>query len=126
MLIALLFGQANLKVDLDMVLVNVTVTDARGKFVQGLTRETFQIWEDKVEQQITTFEREDTPISVGYVIDRSGSMGAGGKNPGIIIAGTGKDGKKLDSPAERSALSSLAQTRLEKCDRLLTAVLGPA
>jgi hypothetical protein len=62
-----------LQVDVDLVLVNVTVTDSRDRFVEGLSKEHFQVWEDRIEQEITTFEREDTPVSLGIVIDKSGA-----------------------------------------------------
>jgi len=75
-----------IQVDVDLVLVNVTVTDSRNRFVQGLSKENFQVWEDKVEQQITTFEREDSPVSLGIVIDKSGSMG--GKRPPAVASGS--------------------------------------
>ena len=73
-----------IRVDVDLVLVNVSVSDSRNRFVQGLSKEHFKVWEDKVEQEIATFSNEDTPVSLGIVLDKSGSMGAtrpGGSNP---------------------------------------------
>jgi Ca-activated chloride channel family protein len=64
-----------IRVDVDLVLVNVTVTDSRSRFVEGMRREHFRIWEDKVEQDIVTFSNEDAPVSLGIILDRSGSMG---------------------------------------------------
>jgi|SRR5688572_11583900 len=64
-----------IRVDVDLVLANVTVTDKRNRFVQGLSKEHFRIFEDKVEQEIQTFSNEEAPITLGIVIDRSGSMG---------------------------------------------------
>jgi Ca-activated chloride channel family protein len=63
-----------LKVDVDLVMVNATVTDPQNRYVTGLDREHFQIWEDKVEQEITYFSAEDAPISIGVIFDISGSM----------------------------------------------------
>ena len=63
-----------IKVDVDLVLVTATVTDAQNRFVTGLGAEHFQIWEDKVEQKIEYFTSEDTPVSLGIVFDISGSM----------------------------------------------------
>jgi Ca-activated chloride channel homolog len=63
-----------IKVDVDLVLVNATVTDAQGRYVVGLEKENFQIWEDKVSQQIEYFTTEDAPLSVGLIFDASGSM----------------------------------------------------
>jgi VWFA-related protein len=68
-------SSANIRVDSDLVLIPVTVTDAQNRFVTGLEKEHFKLYEDKVEQVITHFASEDTPISVGLVFDCSGSMG---------------------------------------------------
>jgi Ca-activated chloride channel family protein len=56
------------------VVLHTTVLDDRGKFADGLKAENFRIYEDKVEQKIATFKREDVPVSMGLVIDNSGSM----------------------------------------------------
>lgn len=63
-----------LKIDVDLVQVNVTVTDPQNRYVTGLEKEHFQIWEDKVEQTIEYFSAEDVPLSLGIVFDVSGSM----------------------------------------------------
>jgi len=63
-----------LKVDVDLVLVNATVTDSLNRYVSGLEQEHFQIWEDKLEQKITYFSAEDVAISIGVIFDVSGSM----------------------------------------------------
>jgi Ca-activated chloride channel family protein len=63
-----------IKVDVDLALINATVTDQDGRYVVGLGRENFQVWEDKVEQQIEYFSTEDVPLSVGLIFDASGSM----------------------------------------------------
>ncbi|HEY2383390.1 MAG TPA: VWA domain-containing protein [Terriglobia bacterium] len=63
-----------LKVDVDLVLVNATVTDQLNRYVSGLESQHFQIWEDKVEQKVEYFNAEDVPISVGIIFDVSGSM----------------------------------------------------
>jgi Ca-activated chloride channel homolog len=63
-----------LKVDVDLVLVNATVTDPQNRYVTGLEPDHFQIWEDKVEQKIAYFTAEDVPISLGVIFDISGSM----------------------------------------------------
>jgi VWFA-related protein len=57
------------------VLIPVTVTDGMNRFVTGLDKDHFRLYEDKVEQIITHFAAEDAPISVGLVFDCSGSMG---------------------------------------------------
>src|SRR4029078_9715289 len=51
-----------LKIDVDLVLVNATVTDGLNRYVSGLEGNHFQIWEDKVEQKVEYFSDEDVPI----------------------------------------------------------------
>ncbi len=63
-----------LKVDVDLVLVNATVTDSLNRYVSGLGQEHFQVWEDKLEQKIEYFSSEDNPVSLGVIFDVSGSM----------------------------------------------------
>lgn len=67
---------ANIRIDTNLVLIPVTVTDPMGRFVTGLDKENFKIYEEKIEQEITQFSSEDAPLSVGIVFDTSGSMGA--------------------------------------------------
>src|SRR5438046_5758622 len=52
----------------------ISVLDREGRPVNGLTKENFQIFEDKVQQTIKTFKHEDIPLSLGLIIDNSGSM----------------------------------------------------
>ena len=65
-----------IQVDVNMVLLDVTVTDASGRVVTGLDRSNFRVFDDRVEQQIVSFSTEDAPISVGMVFDSSRSMEA--------------------------------------------------
>jgi Ca-activated chloride channel homolog len=66
----------NIRVDTTLVLIPVTVTDPLNRFVTGLEKENFRVFEDKSEQQVSQFSSEDAPLSVGVVFDCSGSMGA--------------------------------------------------
>src|SRR5690242_9771497 len=66
---------SNIRVDTTMVLIPVAVTDPMTRFVTGLDRENFKLFEDKSEQEILSFSSEDAPLSVGLVFDTSGSMG---------------------------------------------------
>ena len=68
-------GQSSIKVEVDLVLVNATVTDPSNRFVTGLEKDHFQIFEDKVEQKITQFSNEDIATSIGLLFDVSSSMG---------------------------------------------------
>jgi Ca-activated chloride channel family protein len=63
-----------LRVDVDLVLVPVTVTDSMNRMVLGLAQPNFRIFENDQEQQIDYFAVEDAPISVGLVLDLSKSM----------------------------------------------------
>ena len=60
--------------NVNLVVLHTSVVDDRGKFVEGLTQENFRVYEDKVEQKLSIFKREDIPVSMGLVIDNSGSM----------------------------------------------------
>jgi len=81
---------------IDLINVSATVTDRRGRFVTGLTREDFQLFEDGEPVEITYFDDERVPVSLGIALDTSGSM----------------EGRKMD--AARHAL-----------DRFLYDLLGP-
>ncbi len=59
---------------MNLVLLHVSVLNERGVFVPGLTQDSFKVFEDKVEQKLAVFKQEDVPVSVGLVIDNSGSM----------------------------------------------------
>lgn len=63
-----------IKVDVDLVLVNVTITDPLNRLVTGLEKEHFVVLEGNQPQQIRHFSSEDAPISLGVIFDLSGSM----------------------------------------------------
>ncbi len=67
-------GKGGIKVDVNLVVLHTTVLDDRGRFADGLKQEEFRVFEDKVEQKLAVFKREDIPVSFGLVIDNSGSM----------------------------------------------------
>src|SRR5687768_2623602 len=67
-------GQNSIKVDVDLVMVNVSVTDNGNRFVSDLTAEHFQLFEDRVEQKVRYFTKEAAPVSLGIVFDISHSM----------------------------------------------------
>jgi len=66
--------QKSLKVDVELVMVNVSVTDADNRPITDLKAENFQLFEDKVEQKIQYFSSEAAPISLGIIFDISRSM----------------------------------------------------
>jgi VWFA-related protein len=63
-----------LNVNVDLTEVHVTVTDSQDRPVGNLTRDNFRIFEDRTEQKISVFKREDIPVSLGLVIDNSRSI----------------------------------------------------
>jgi Ca-activated chloride channel homolog len=75
-------GQQNGQVDqshrltstVDLVELHASVVDEKGQFVTGLTPDNFRVFEDKVEQKVSVFSKEDIPVTMGLVIDNSGSM----------------------------------------------------
>jgi Ca-activated chloride channel family protein len=62
------------RVHTDLVLIPVTVSDALNRFVLGLEKKDFQLFENGVEQDVAFVSGEDTPLSVGLLFDESGSM----------------------------------------------------
>src|ERR1041385_1475739 len=62
------------QVDVNLVLVNVTVTDDWNRIVTGLDKENFAVMEGSELQMVKHFSSEDTPISLGVIFDMSGSM----------------------------------------------------
>jgi len=67
-------AQGRLRVDVEMVLVPVTVTDVKNHPVVDLTRHNFKLFEGESEEKIQYFGNEDAPLSVGILVDLSSSM----------------------------------------------------
>jgi Ca-activated chloride channel family protein len=63
-----------IRANADLVVLRATVRDRKGAPVSGLNQESFQVYEDKALQQIESFSHDDIPVTVGLVIDSSGSM----------------------------------------------------
>jgi Ca-activated chloride channel homolog len=63
-----------LRADVDEVLLPATVIDDKGRLVTDLDRGNFQVWEDNVPQKIASFQHQDVPVSLGILVDNSGSM----------------------------------------------------
>ncbi len=63
-----------IQVEVDLVLVNVTITDPMNRLVTGLEKENFAVMEGNVPQYIKHFSSEDAPVSLGVIFDMSGSM----------------------------------------------------
>lgn len=71
--------------NVDLVLLDVSVKDPHGGFVTGLHKSNFRVLEDGHLREITHFASVDTPVTVGLVVDDSGSMR--GKRPEVVMAG---------------------------------------
>ena len=63
-----------IRTTVELVLVPVTVVDESHRIVTGLEQQNFRVFEDKHAQPIKSFWKEDEPVSVGIVLDMSGSM----------------------------------------------------
>lgn len=64
-----------IRVNTNLVILHATAQDHKGAPVSGLDKDSFQVYEDGVLQQIKHFSHDDVPVTVGLVIDNSGSMG---------------------------------------------------
>ena len=67
-------GSFQVSVDVSLVVLHATVSDRRGGFVSSLREQDFAVYEDGVPQRIRLFRHEDIPVTVGLVVDHSGSM----------------------------------------------------
>jgi Ca-activated chloride channel homolog len=67
-------GGESIKITTEMVQLDVKVTDQNGRPISGLTKNDFAVYEDKVGQSIESVSGEEAPVSMGLVIDTSGSM----------------------------------------------------
>jgi Ca-activated chloride channel family protein len=66
--------QHSLKSEVELVALHVTVTDTRGEFISDLKSGNFKVFENKIEQKISLFSRDDIPVTMGLVVDNSASM----------------------------------------------------
>jgi VWFA-related protein len=67
-------GVYTLHRDVDEVLLNCTVVDDKGQLVRDLEGKDFRVWEDDIAEPIVSFQHQDLPVSLGILIDNSGSM----------------------------------------------------
>jgi len=65
---------SRIRLNVDMVLIPVSVTDPMNRLVTGLEQHDFQVFENSGQQKIATFAAEDAPVSIGIIFDLSGSM----------------------------------------------------
>jgi len=76
--------QAKISITTDLVVLPVNVTDSKGAFVSGLRKDAFSVYEEGRVQNVTLFTEEDTPVTVGLLVDHSRSMRP--KLPAVITA----------------------------------------
>jgi Ca-activated chloride channel family protein len=77
-------GAYTLQVDAKEVVLNCTVLNGKGELVNDLTRHNFKVFEDKVPQTILSLQHQDTPVSIGLLVDDSGSMSS--KRAAVVSA----------------------------------------
>ncbi len=73
-----------LSTQVDLVVLDLAVRDAKGAFVSGLGKQNFQVFENGKPQAITLFGKQDEPVTIGLVVDNSGSMQT--KRPDVVTA----------------------------------------
>lgn len=98
----------------DLVVLAASVTDKEGGFVEGVGPERFAIYDEGQRQPITLFSNDDTPVSVGLIIDNSGSMRP---KVGEVIAATVAFAKLSHPEDELFALAFSDQVREALKDR---------
>jgi Ca-activated chloride channel homolog len=69
-------GPYALRINAEEVVLNCTIVDNKGQLVNGLNKSNFKVFEDKVPQTIVSLQHQDTPVSIGLLVDNSGSMRA--------------------------------------------------
>ena len=79
-------NQGKISVLTELVVLPVRVTGEDGDFVSGLAQERFRVYEDGRRQPITLFRQEDTPVTVGLVVDHSSSMGPKLENVAVAVS----------------------------------------
>jgi Ca-activated chloride channel family protein len=93
-------GKYTLREDAFEVRLNATVLDGSGKSVQTLDKDAFHVYEDGVPQTIASFRHEDLPVSLGLLIDSSGSM----YDKRVAVDKASVDFVKLSNPADEEFL----------------------
>jgi Ca-activated chloride channel family protein len=77
-------GEVTISTDVELVMLDVSVKDAKGGYIAGLGEENFRVFEDNKYQPIKYFSHSDMPVTIGLVVDNSGSMRS--KRPAVITA----------------------------------------
>ena len=77
-------GSLIMSTEVELVMLDANVKDAKGGYVAGLGEDNFRVFEDNRQQPIKYFAHSDIPVTIGLVVDNSGSIRA--KRPGVITA----------------------------------------
>lgn len=82
--------------NVNLVVLDVSVKDSKGGYITTLTRDAFQVFDDGRPREITQFQKVDTPVTVGLIVDDSGSMVR--KRAEVVLAGLAfaKESNKRD------------------------------
>ena len=87
-----------LHVDAEEVVLNCTVLDNKGELVGDLTKGNFKVFEDKTLQAVISLQHQDTPVSIGLLVDNSGSM----SNKRAAVAGAALDLVRASNPQDET------------------------
>ena len=94
-----------LQENVNEVILNCTVVDDQGRLVKGLSQRDFQVWEDGVPQTIASFRNEDVPVSMGILVDNSGSM----RDKRAAANGAALDLVRLSNPQDNAFIVNFNQ-----------------
>src|ERR1700740_1466563 len=92
------YGAYTLHVDAEEVVLNCTILDNKGQLVNDLNKSNFKVFEDKVLQGIVSLQHQDTPVSIGLLVDNSGSM----RTKRAAVASAALDLVKASNPQDET------------------------
>jgi VWFA-related protein len=93
-------GAYTLHVDAEEVVLNCTVLDSKRELVNDLTKSNFKVFEDKSLQMVLSLQHQDTPVSIGLLVDNSGSMAS----KRAAVASAALDLVKASNPQDETFL----------------------
>jgi VWFA-related protein len=91
-------GAYTLQVNAEEVVLNCTVLDNKGQLVNDLNKNNFKVFEDKIPQTIVSLQHQDTPVSIGMLVDNSGSM----RGKRAAVASAALDLVKASNPQDET------------------------
>jgi Ca-activated chloride channel family protein len=91
-------GGYTLQVNAEEVVLNCTVLDNKGQLVNDLNKNNFKVFEDKIPQTIVSLQHQDTPVSIGMLVDNSGSM----RGKRAAVAAAALDLVKASNPQDET------------------------